>query len=465
MRRVERLADDIASERYGSARALFVRRGVRPPFLLWQPHESDLPSPILVRILRWWLQLPRYDSLPVTEAFDPAALGAAADHIMVVDVIGDGHDFHYTHFGAALARAGGHSMRGQRTSTIGGHVSVFLAAVYRAVIQRREPIYTEHEPPHNLFVAQSDRLILPLLDRDGRIGRMVVALVPEAPLRTLIDTVMDGVVVFDHAGMIRMANAAGVDLFGCDEEAMRGRPVWDFLLAEFISSGLNSGEGIVTAAREAVARRLDGHEYPVEVSIGTTRRGRQSAFLAVVRDISARKAAEEHYRALAFTDALTGLANRFVFQDRLAQALARARRTGDRLALFMMDLDSFKAINDTYGHLAGDRALKEFAKRVRSMVRETDILARLGGDEFALVQTDLSEKDGALKLAGRLLATLAEPLVIDGCTLSLNASLGIAIYPADGLSIQALMEHADQALYDAKSQGGSRYAVFQSVAA
>jgi diguanylate cyclase (GGDEF)-like protein len=201
------------------------------------------------------------------------------------------------------------------------------------------------------------------------------------------------------------------------------------------------------------------------VSIGRTRRAHRLLFVAVLRDVSARKAAEARYRTLALTDPLTGLANRVLFQDRLGQALARARRAREGLALMMIDLDGFKAVNDRFGHPGGDRVLRDFAGRIRAAVREADVLARLGGDEFALIQTDLEQPEGALTLAERLLAALAEPFLLDGQSLALGASLGIAVYPRHGESIGLLTEHADQALYRAKRRGGRCFVLYDALKA
>jgi diguanylate cyclase (GGDEF)-like protein len=129
----------------------------------------------------------------------------------------------------------------------------------------------------------------------------------------------------------------------------------------------------------------------------------------------------------------------------------------------MIDLDGFKAVNDRFGHPGGDRLLRDFAARIRAAVREADVLARLGGDEFALVQTDLEQPRGVVALAERLLAALAEPFRLDGEALALGASLGIAVYPRHGESVELLTERADQALYRAKRRGGRCFELFDAL--
>ena len=462
MRRVERLAEEIAAERYRNVRALFLRQGARPPFLLWRPREHDLPARPLVDLLQWWSGLPCLHGLPNELPPDPQVPASVQDYLIVADPCEDRYDFVYRQYGAGLIRAFGQDMRGARVSAFGGHVAVFTAAVYRAVLLRGEPIYTSHQPASDL-VSQSDRVVLPMAGPDGSVAQLVIANVPEAPYRMLLDMVMDGVLMFDRSGSIRMANGTVAAMLGCSEASLQGKPMTEVLRAPFIADGLAAGDGPITVAREALARRADGSEFAVEVSVGEARRGPRPLFVAVVRDVSVRKAAEAHYRALAFTDPLTGLANRVLFRDRLGQALARARRARAGLALLMIDLDGFKSVNDRFGHGGGDQALQEFAHRLQSEIREADILARLGGDEFALVQTDLEQPAGVQALADRLVVALAEPFRLGGGSVSLAASIGVAVYPSDGEDALVLAEHADRALYQAKARGGACWLRFGRV--
>lgn len=459
MRHVQTLAEEIARDRFRQARALFLARHARPPFLLWAPTAGDLPAPELVRLLTWWTSLPTTNGLPTAELLDPGRLAAAGEALLVVEPVGQSGE-------VVVCREAGQRLiqvlgANRPACDPADHTALFEAAVYRAVLMRREPLYTAHEPASDL-VSQADRLILPFAARDGGVARMVVGYVPEVPLRNLAESVMDAVLVFDETGRVRLANRHAAVLFGQDERGgLVGRALADLLRAGFITAGLRAGARLVTPAREATARRADGTELPVEVSVGERRQGRRRLFVAVLRDISARKAEEGRYRQLALTDPLTGLANRVLFQDRFAQAIKRARRGRGRLALFLLDLDKLKTVNDRFGHLVGDGALQEFARRLRTVVRDSDILARLGGDEFALVQSDLGAERGVEALAKRLLTVLAEPFAPTGEPFTLSASLGIAVYPEDGDSIARLTEHADRALYQAKNQGGARATFFR----
>ena len=165
---------------------------------------------------------------------------------------------------------------------------------------------------------------------------------------------------------------------------------------------------------------------------------------------------------LAHHDPLTDLPNRWLFNDRLDQALRRGRREGEMVALHYFDLDEFKAVNDGFGHLTGDRVLVAVAQRLNACVRHSDTLARLGGDEFAVVQSSVSGRAGAMLLAERMLAALETPLAIDGHKLPVSASIGIGLFPDHGASPAALHQAADQALYQAKAAGPANFRVWES---
>ena len=174
-------------------------------------------------------------------------------------------------------------------------------------------------------------------------------------------------------------------------------------------------------------------------------------------DITERKAAEEQVRHLALHDALTGLPNRMLFQDRLASAVARARRQGGQVAVMLLDLDHFKEVNDTLGHAVGDALLREVASRLATVARASDTWSRLGGDEFALVQEGLQGCEGATVMAARILAALDRPFRLDEHELAVACSLGVTIYPTDGDTPEKLVRNADVALYRAKSAGRGRF--------
>ncbi|GJD97955.1 EAL domain-containing protein [Methylobacterium iners] len=166
--------------------------------------------------------------------------------------------------------------------------------------------------------------------------------------------------------------------------------------------------------------------------------------------------------ALAHKDALTGLHNRASFQDRLKEMLARAKRTGSEVAVLCLDLDRFKAVNDTLGHPVGDTLLRKVAERLQSALREGDVVARLGGDEFAVLQADAVQPQAAETLAARLVDLLGRTYLVDGHMLNIGTSVGVAVSPTDGSDMDELMKRADLALYRAKSDGRGTFRFFEA---
>lgn len=177
-------------------------------------------------------------------------------------------------------------------------------------------------------------------------------------------------------------------------------------------------------------------------------------------DISRRRRAEEELRHLAYYDAVTGLPNRTLLEDRLGKAMAAARRRKEKVALLFLDLDHFKVINDSLGHAAGDLVLNEVANRLRRWVREQDTVARLGGDEFVIVVNGVKEIGDVAVAARRVLDALTAEAVIEGRTLSIGCSLGISIFPDHGADTVALVKNADAAMYSAKENGRNNFQFF-----
>lgn len=213
-------------------------------------------------------------------------------------------------------------------------------------------------------------------------------------------------------------------------------------------------------------RRADGSVVWIEAAIEAVERdaqGRPLRLLALIGDISERRARAEELEYLARHDPLTGLPNRAAYERSVGEALDRARTAGRSLALMMLDLDGFKAINDRHGHPVGDLVLKEVAQRLRLALRKHDLLARLGGDEFVIVVEDWSRPAELVGIAERALLSLAEPIAIGDLRLSIAASVGIAISDRTDDEPERLRERADQGLYRAKRAGRSRYHFVESV--
>ncbi|WP_192805005.1 putative bifunctional diguanylate cyclase/phosphodiesterase [Noviherbaspirillum aerium] len=185
-----------------------------------------------------------------------------------------------------------------------------------------------------------------------------------------------------------------------------------------------------------------------------------NAFAALKSEIAERKLAEENVLYLAHHDALTGLPNRVLLQDRLRQAIAHARRNTSQVAVLFIDLDNFKHINDSFGHHMGDRLLKAVAARLQGCLRECDSLARFGGDEFVLCLPKLPGNTSVTSVAQKIQEALVVPFDVDACQMHVSASIGISTYPQDGVTVDALMRAADTAMYHAKSNGRRNYQFF-----
>lgn len=170
-----------------------------------------------------------------------------------------------------------------------------------------------------------------------------------------------------------------------------------------------------------------------------------------------RKRAEERLTYLAQYDQLTGLVNRTLFRDRLIHAMARSKRVQQPMGLMLLDLDRFKAVNDTLGHDAGDQLLKVVADRLRECVREVDTVARMGGDEFTIILEGLSHEDDLVIVARRITQSLGTPFNIQNQQTSIGVSVGITTYPTDDHEIDDLLRHADAAMYRAKQRGGNAF--------
>jgi diguanylate cyclase (GGDEF)-like protein len=180
----------------------------------------------------------------------------------------------------------------------------------------------------------------------------------------------------------------------------------------------------------------------------------------IIRDITDRKRAEEHIEYLAYHDELTGIPNRAYFHRAFEHALATTQRYGLRCALMLVDLDRFKNINDTIGHEAGDQLLKQVAARLRTCLRDSDIIARLGGDEFVILMQDASSVEAVNAVALKILEATSRPLLIDDQEFLITASIGISTYPHDGADMQTLLKNSDVAMYRAKESGKNGFQYF-----
>jgi diguanylate cyclase (GGDEF)-like protein/PAS domain S-box-containing protein len=279
-------------------------------------------------------------------------------------------------------------------------------------------------------------------------------------VRRLANATIEGIVIH-HNGIILEANVAFCRLVGRpDAAAVRGCPVLEFVApgsAGLVQEWLRSK---VIGIGEIELQHASGSNRPVEVLSRPFEYDYAEVTLTAVRDLSERKQAEAQIRKLAFHDALTGLPNRHLLNDRLAQALELASRSSGRVAVLCLDLDRFKFVNDLFGHDAGDRLLMEVANRLCGTVRANDTVARPGGDEFVIVQALAEQPALTAALARRIIAALSAPYEIQGQQVEIGVSIGIATYPGEGKTSAVLLKNGDTALYHAKSTGRGQYQFF-----
>jgi diguanylate cyclase (GGDEF)-like protein/PAS domain S-box-containing protein len=207
-------------------------------------------------------------------------------------------------------------------------------------------------------------------------------------------------------------------------------------------------------AKDGSTRYIRAYSMAVESEDG------QYRLYGACQDITERKQAEERIEFLAHHDALTGLPNRILLRDRFAHATAVAERSRSRVAMLFIDLDNFKRVNDTLGHVAGDELLLEVVTRLSLCTRESDTISRQGGDEFILLLNDIPDPETVERIANEILANMSEPLQSNGHALNVSCSIGIAIYPEDGSDFDGLLQKADTAMYNAKDAGRNTYRFF-----
>lgn len=287
----------------------------------------------------------------------------------------------------------------------------------------------------------------------------------EERFRAMNEASRDALIVVDDQGMVVFWNQAATSMFGRSREEVLGRPLHEFVVPseelpkarQGLPTFAREGRGpVVGTISERTATRRDGTLFPIELSVAAFRHGDRWWAVGAVRDISARKEAEEQLRRLATTDGLTGLLNRRRFLELGQAEMERAARFGHPVGCVMFDVDHFKTINDRHGHDVGDAALAALAATALETLRGVDILGRLGGEEFAAILPE-TELDAAVAAAERLrLAVAAMRFSPDKGGLSMTISLGVAVRQDGREGLDALLKRADEALYRAKASGRDR---------
>lgn len=285
-------------------------------------------------------------------------------------------------------------------------------------------------------------------------------------LASVFENTVEGITITDAQGTIQKVNPGFTAITGYSaEEAVgqnprilksdhQGPEFYEKMWQEISDKGYWSGE--------IWNRRKSGEAYPERLSITAIRnsQGEISHYVAVFYDITDIKRGEEQLHYQAYHDALTGLPNRQLFIDRLETALAHARRSDIQMAVLFLDMDNFKNINDSLGHNVGDLFLQEVGKILERCSREEDTVARVGGDEFIMLLSEVRGERDAFEVARRIVASFAQPIVLQEHELFAGASIGISIFPGDGRDAETLIKNADLAMYRAKAAGKNNYQLF-----
>lgn len=278
----------------------------------------------------------------------------------------------------------------------------------------------------------------------------------------------EGILITDPSGVIVEVNDAFTHITGYGRDEVVGHDP-----AIFRSS--RQGPEVFVTMRKSLrrygewrgelwSRRKDGEAYSVWITVSAVRgsAGRVQNYVALFSDITVLKLQQEELEHGAHFDALTDLPNRLLLSDRLKQAMTMCLRNHHSLAVLYMDLDGFKAINDQFGHEAGDVLLVEVSKRMKATLRDVDTLARMGGDEFVAVLSNVDSVQDCMQMIARILDACAQPVRIQGEDLKVTASIGVTLFPQDNAEPDQLMRHADQAMYEAKQSGKNKFHMFDS---
>jgi diguanylate cyclase (GGDEF)-like protein/PAS domain S-box-containing protein len=296
-----------------------------------------------------------------------------------------------------------------------------------------------------------------VLDRTARLRDR------EARLQAILDNAGDAIVTVDAGGVVVSANPATAALFGYPQAHLQGL---DF--TTLVPGGSDEDAAALLArladepseGRELNGLDARGQPFPVAVSVSQVELPGERLYVCILRDLTEQHRSQAHIHRLAHHDPLTGLENRAALGMRLEQQLAQARRSQLQLAVLFIDLDHFKKINDSLGHHAGDQLLVGASARMKDLLRDVDTLARLGGDEFIIVLGGPLTPDSVTSVAVRLVESLQQPYHLNGITAHSGASVGVALFPDDGLDADTLVRHADMAMYAAKREGRGNFQFF-----
>ncbi|MEO8857697.1 MAG: sensor domain-containing diguanylate cyclase [Burkholderiaceae bacterium] len=278
------------------------------------------------------------------------------------------------------------------------------------------------------------------------------------PLVDVLDLMLDAVCVVDAGGRFLFVNASFQRIFGYTPDEVLGQPIFELVHPDDRAATSEQAEAVMAGKLQHHFRNRyvhkDGHNVDIQWSARWL--PEHAVRIGVGREVTELRRLESELERRANHDSLTGLANRDHLLVELQSAIEHATEAGHGLALLYLDLDGFKYVNDRGGHDAGDQVLREVAVRLQRGVRLDDVLARVGGDEFVVLLPGCRDAKAAQSVADALRAQLAPPFSLSGGLIELDASIGVACFPADGTNADALLTHADRAMYTTKRQRSAR---------
>ncbi len=359
-----------------------------------------------------------------------------------------------------------------RLSKIAPHVPILVLTSAEQEGLAREAI--EHGAHDYLLLdhLDGDELAKSLRRLTGRAASTDALLQAEQRAQLMLNAIGDAVISADVRGNVTYLNSVAEMMTGWSCLEATGHPVTEVMRIVDATTRAVMPNPLITASKpnktvvladNCALLRRDGVETAIEDSTAPIHdhNGRCTGAIMVFHDVSAKRAHTQKLARLTEHDALTGLPNIALLGDRLSQAIALTERHGNQLAVLFIDIDRFKSVNDSLGHLCGDRLLQSVAQRLLSCVRSTDTVCRRSGDEFVVLLSEIMHAEDASICAKKIIAALAEPHCIGNRNITITASIGIAICPEDGVSSKALLSNADSAMYCAKDSGRSNYQFFQ----
>jgi diguanylate cyclase (GGDEF)-like protein/PAS domain S-box-containing protein len=342
--------------------------------------------------------------------------------------------------GEAMSASLGEAQRAAQTVLLAGMLVLAAALLIAGIVVSQR------------FVAQSEKLQETLRENEAQLRNMIES----APLPLLIVRAGDQSLIY--------ANERALQQFALDVDALRGRSLADFHVDAESRAALSDALSRQGSVRDYEIRLKDAgtRQFWLLMSAQPVHYAGETCLLLAFANIDDRKRMQDDMRRKAMHDQLTGLPNRAMFLESLERALRKARRRGSRFSVLFVDLDHFKAVNDTMGHTAGDQMLLAVGERLTKAVRQSDLVARLAGDEFVVLIEDHRGPEEVMIVAQKILSLLQRPVMLEWREVAISASVGIAGFPEDGDDIETLVKHADTAMYQAKERGRNNFQFFSA---